>query len=343
MPEGSASPSASTRSTARERGERARHVAGDADRVQRQLQRLERELGLVQAQQHLAIQRRKRVRHLVVDRAHHLLGRDAVGHERGDQRAGAGPDVDVELVDRAVGGEQVERPQGTDLVDAAGEPAAAQDQRGARGAPLATCRRVHLDHVAHEVASLNVGARLPPAAGFRTLECRWLASIALIALVAVALAPACRARRGPRRDQRVLAREMARAGAYSGAYVVDLGTGRKLYACKADVARMPASVEKLYTTATALLRLRRRRHAHHLRALGDAAGRDRHDRRQRRPARRRRPDVQHGRDRPRWPRKLADAGLTRIDGPRDRRRVRLRRVPRRRRRRATGSPARSAR
>ena len=134
----------------RERGERARDVAGDADRVQRQLQGLQGELGLVQAQQHLAIQRRQNVRHLVVDRAHHLLGRDAVGHERGDQRAGAGPDVDVELVDRAVGGEQVERPQGADLVDAAGESAASQDQRGARGAPLATCRRVHLDHVAHE-------------------------------------------------------------------------------------------------------------------------------------------------------------------------------------------------
>jgi D-alanyl-D-alanine carboxypeptidase/D-alanyl-D-alanine-endopeptidase (penicillin-binding protein 4) len=52
----------------------------------------------------------------------------------------------------------------------------------------------------------------------------------------------------------VLDREMARAGAYSGAYVVDMDTGRTLYATRADVARMPASVEKLYTSATALLR-----------------------------------------------------------------------------------------
>src|ERR1044071_4394425 len=47
---------------------------------------------------------------------------------------------------------------------------------------------------------------------------------------------------------------MARAGAYSGAYAVDLGTGAELYANKADVGRMPASVNKLYTTAGALLR-----------------------------------------------------------------------------------------
>jgi D-alanyl-D-alanine carboxypeptidase/D-alanyl-D-alanine-endopeptidase (penicillin-binding protein 4) len=54
--------------------------------------------------------------------------------------------------------------------------------------------------------------------------------------------------------KRVLQREMGRAGAYSGAYVVDLGSGQELYASKADVARMPASVNKLYTTAGALLR-----------------------------------------------------------------------------------------
>ena len=40
---------------------------------------------------------------------------------------------------------------------------------------------------------------------------------------------------------------MARSGAYSGAYVVDVGTGQELYSYRADVGRMPASVEKLYT------------------------------------------------------------------------------------------------
>ncbi len=54
--------------------------------------------------------------------------------------------------------------------------------------------------------------------------------------------------------QRVLAREMARSGAYSGAYVVDVRTGQALYSYRADIGRAPASVEKLYTSATALLK-----------------------------------------------------------------------------------------
>jgi D-alanyl-D-alanine carboxypeptidase/D-alanyl-D-alanine-endopeptidase (penicillin-binding protein 4) len=51
-----------------------------------------------------------------------------------------------------------------------------------------------------------------------------------------------------------LAREMRRAGPFAGAYVRDLDTGTALYARKENVARPPASVEKLYTTSTALLR-----------------------------------------------------------------------------------------
>jgi D-alanyl-D-alanine carboxypeptidase/D-alanyl-D-alanine-endopeptidase (penicillin-binding protein 4) len=43
------------------------------------------------------------------------------------------------------------------------------------------------------------------------------------------------------------------AGA-DGAYVVDLNTGQTLYAAAPDVPRLPASVEKIYTTSTALLR-----------------------------------------------------------------------------------------
>jgi serine-type D-Ala-D-Ala carboxypeptidase/endopeptidase (penicillin-binding protein 4) len=39
-----------------------------------------------------------------------------------------------------------------------------------------------------------------------------------------------------------------------GAYVVDLNTGQPLFSAAAGVGRLPASVEKLYTTATALLR-----------------------------------------------------------------------------------------
>ena len=74
--------------------------------------------------------------------------------------------------------------------------------------------------------------------------------VALCALAAPAAAPAA----GPAKTKRILAQQMARAGAYSGAYVVDLDTGRALFAEDADVERIPASVEKLYTSATALLR-----------------------------------------------------------------------------------------
>jgi serine-type D-Ala-D-Ala carboxypeptidase/endopeptidase (penicillin-binding protein 4) len=47
---------------------------------------------------------------------------------------------------------------------------------------------------------------------------------------------------------------MRQAGHYSGADVVDLNTGQTLYSHNADVGRLPASVEKLYTTTTALMR-----------------------------------------------------------------------------------------
>lgn len=47
---------------------------------------------------------------------------------------------------------------------------------------------------------------------------------------------------------------MRQAGAYSGTYVVDLTTGQTLYGHNARTGRLPASVEKLYTTTTALER-----------------------------------------------------------------------------------------
>jgi D-alanyl-D-alanine carboxypeptidase/D-alanyl-D-alanine-endopeptidase (penicillin-binding protein 4) len=54
--------------------------------------------------------------------------------------------------------------------------------------------------------------------------------------------------------QAKLTHEMRRAGPFSGAFVRDLDTKRVLFASRADVPRAPASVEKLYTTSTALLR-----------------------------------------------------------------------------------------
>ena len=53
---------------------------------------------------------------------------------------------------------------------------------------------------------------------------------------------------------RSLNRGMRQAGRYSGAYVADLTTGQVLYQHNADTGRLPASVEKLYTTTTALQR-----------------------------------------------------------------------------------------
>jgi D-alanyl-D-alanine carboxypeptidase/D-alanyl-D-alanine-endopeptidase (penicillin-binding protein 4) len=47
---------------------------------------------------------------------------------------------------------------------------------------------------------------------------------------------------------------MRQAGQYSGAYVVDLTTGTELFSHNANTPRLPASVEKLYTTSTALTR-----------------------------------------------------------------------------------------
>jgi D-alanyl-D-alanine carboxypeptidase/D-alanyl-D-alanine-endopeptidase (penicillin-binding protein 4) len=54
--------------------------------------------------------------------------------------------------------------------------------------------------------------------------------------------------------QRALAQQMRAGGGRSSALVVDLSAGRRLFARAAGVRRLPASVEKLYTTTTALLR-----------------------------------------------------------------------------------------
>ncbi len=51
-----------------------------------------------------------------------------------------------------------------------------------------------------------------------------------------------------------LASGIRRSGGASGGYVVDLNTGTTLFSSAANTPRLPASVEKLYTTSTALLR-----------------------------------------------------------------------------------------
>jgi D-alanyl-D-alanine carboxypeptidase/D-alanyl-D-alanine-endopeptidase (penicillin-binding protein 4) len=79
---------------------------------------------------------------------------------------------------------------------------------------------------------------------------------ATLLAVAAALAGAGPALAFSEADLRVkLTREMRLAGPTTGAYVRDLDTGEELYALRENVPRMPASVQKLYTTASALLRL----------------------------------------------------------------------------------------
>lgn len=73
----------------------------------------------------------------------------------------------------------------------------------------------------------------------------------LAALLAALLVPAAQAA-GPEATVRLLDRQMKKAS--GGAYVVDLDSGATLYSRAPDVARIPASVSKLYTTAAALTR-----------------------------------------------------------------------------------------
>jgi D-alanyl-D-alanine carboxypeptidase/D-alanyl-D-alanine-endopeptidase (penicillin-binding protein 4) len=74
----------------------------------------------------------------------------------------------------------------------------------------------------------------------------------LLCALACALPAAAAQAAGPAHTKRILRAEMAKAGSASGAHVVDLDTGRTLYSEDASVRRIPASVEKLYTTAALL-------------------------------------------------------------------------------------------
>ena len=125
-------------------------------RAQRQQRRFLQEAEVVEPERLAEVEVLELGRFALVDHLHHLVGRDPVGEHRRDEGAGAGADVDVEVVDRAVDGEQVERPQGADLVDAAGEAAAAEHQGGLRralasfAANLAAGGRLDVDDLAHK-------------------------------------------------------------------------------------------------------------------------------------------------------------------------------------------------
>jgi D-alanyl-D-alanine carboxypeptidase/D-alanyl-D-alanine-endopeptidase (penicillin-binding protein 4) len=74
-------------------------------------------------------------------------------------------------------------------------------------------------------------------------------------LLATSTGAAAQSSAGAQRALRkALGRQIKTAAGASGAYVVDLTTGRTLFSTAPNVPRLPASVEKLYTTSTALLR-----------------------------------------------------------------------------------------
>jgi D-alanyl-D-alanine carboxypeptidase/D-alanyl-D-alanine-endopeptidase (penicillin-binding protein 4) len=85
------------------------------------------------------------------------------------------------------------------------------------------------------------------------MRSRSLAAAALVVVALLALAGGAHAISAPTLQVK-LAREMRSAGPFSGVFVRDLDGNRTLFASDADVPRVPASVEKLYTTSTALLR-----------------------------------------------------------------------------------------
>jgi serine-type D-Ala-D-Ala carboxypeptidase/endopeptidase (penicillin-binding protein 4) len=79
------------------------------------------------------------------------------------------------------------------------------------------------------------------------------ATIALLA--GTAAGAGAQTPRAQRALDRSLTQSMAKVGASSGAYVLDLNTGQVLFSQAPNTGRLPASVEKIYTTSTALLQL----------------------------------------------------------------------------------------
>jgi D-alanyl-D-alanine carboxypeptidase/D-alanyl-D-alanine-endopeptidase (penicillin-binding protein 4) len=81
---------------------------------------------------------------------------------------------------------------------------------------------------------------------------RVLRLLVLLPAVAWLLPAAPASAAGPAATSAALDRQMRQAGPASGAFAVDLDSGAQLFADRADTPRVPASVEKLYTTSAAL-------------------------------------------------------------------------------------------
>ena len=79
--------------------------------------------------------------------------------------------------------------------------------------------------------------------------------IAALACLVLALCAPVAAAAGRAGTARALAAQMRWAGGSSGAIAVDLDSGRTIYSLRATTQRMPASVQKLYTSVATLRRL----------------------------------------------------------------------------------------
>jgi len=82
-----------------------------------------------------------------------------------------------------------------------------------------------------------------------------MARIAALACLLAALAAPAAGAAGPAGTAQALAAQMRWAGGSSGAVAVDLDSGATIYALRAGTRRMPASVQKLYTSVATLRRL----------------------------------------------------------------------------------------
>jgi D-alanyl-D-alanine carboxypeptidase/D-alanyl-D-alanine-endopeptidase (penicillin-binding protein 4) len=99
------------------------------------------------------------------------------------------------------------------------------------------------------------GSDFRDVGGFPTPMPHSLRTAALACLLIGLLLPAAASGAGRAGTARALDAQMRHAGSGSSAFVVDLDSGAELYALRAEVPRMPASVQKLYTSATTLRRL----------------------------------------------------------------------------------------
>jgi len=114
-------------------------------------------------------------------------------------------------------------------------------------------------HVSSVLERTGVSNRTQAAVA--AIQRGWVATLLLavallaVALLAVVTSAAAAAVETPTALRSALTREMRAAGGYSGAWVHDGGSGRTVFKWRSQSPRVPASVQKLVTTATALDRL----------------------------------------------------------------------------------------